>query len=583
MNTFTGTLYHLFASANKTHIVWCAAVLIIMLLLAVIHHFGKNDEKKIRLWRFLCAVPLIICAVHEWIYVYGVTDLLIWFVPMYLIGILALLPVPFAKRKTGYRIAASAAGIMSVLCGLVFCVMSPDRSNHVRESYTDSFHALVREMDENYILKEWKEADLGALEAKYMPAVREAEQEQDPAKFVEAVTLFCNELHDGHITVNGGYDKSVYRSETDLKTHEYGLAMVQLDSGDIIAVCTTEEVNRLGIEDGTVITGWGGKPVAQALAEDVPDPGYPVKANADRVAAIYLSGIGGETVGVSFLDKSGTERTVTLTDLGKMHTRKEALCAFRSRPDTTDDEALEEYRGQNFGTKMLTDKCGYLKLQSMMLNYDIFSFQHIMCYLTGDRSYARELFREKLLGLKAQGMEYLVIDLRNNTGGFDEFGASLCELLTADDWPAERLGVRENGQYIAAYENDIRGTGEFAGLQVVALTNFRCISAGDTAALYLSRLPNVTLAGITDPDGSAQGTGGFCLLSDCIVSVEYPISLCLDETGAPNVDTRADRISRDPVEVRIPLGYDAAMRIFRDKEDYELDWAVQYLERNAER
>ena len=49
--------------------------------------------------------------------------------------------------------------------------------------------------------------------------------------------------------------------------------------------------------------------------------------------------------------------------------------------------------------------------------------------------------------------------------------------------------------------------------------------------------------------------------------------------GDPNIDTRADRISRNPVEERIPLDYDAAMKIFRDKEDYELEWAIQYLEK----
>lgn len=343
-----------------------------------------------------------------------------------------------------------------------------------------------------------------------------------------------------------------------------------------------EKVNHLGITDGTVITKWDGKSVLQAVAEDVPDLGLPVKANADRLGAIYLSGVGGETVDVSFIDETGSEKTVTLTDLGKMHTRNEALYALRSRPDTSNEGALKAYRGQNFGTRMLTEKCGYLKLQSMTLNNDLFSLPHIMCYLTGDRSYARGLFRDKLLDLKAQCMEYLVIDLRNNTGGFDEFGAALCELLTTENRSSERLGVRENGQYISVFENDIHGTGEFADLKVVGLTNYKCMSAGDTAALYLSRLPNVTLAGITDPCGSAQGIGVYSVLSDCIVSVEYPVALNLDETGSPNVDTRGDRISRNPVEVRIPLDYDAAMRIFRDKEDCELDWAIKYLENQAE-
>ena len=66
------------------------------------------------------------------------------------------------------------------------------------------------------------------------------------------------------------------------------------------------------------------------------------------------------------------------------------------------------------------------------------------------------------------------------------------------------------------------------------------------------------------------------------MSVRYPTGLVLGEDGKPNIDTAADRISRDPVEVRIPLDYDAAMRLFRDKEDYELSWAQDYLKQQAQ-
>jgi hypothetical protein len=115
-------------------------------------------------------------------------------------------------------------------------------------------------------------------------------------------------------------------------------------------------------------------------------------------------------------------------------------------------------------------------------------------------------------------------------------------------------------------------------MKVVALTNYGCLSAGDGASLYLSNLPNVTLAGLTDPYGCNQETGGVSVLSGGHVYVGFPVGLVLDGNGDPNIDTRADRISRNPVEERIPLNYDAAMKIFRDKEDYELEWAVQYLE-----
>ena len=573
MNTFFGSLRHVFAMANKTQMLWCGGILLVMLLLAVLHHVWRDDKKKLGRWRLLCLIPLLICGVHAWLYVRGFPEAVSLFVPLYAIAVLALIPMLFAKRKIGYRITAVLTGLLTALCGFYSCGQAPNLFNHTQLGYSDSFRALVRDMDKAYILKEWKDVDFAALEATYLPAVQEAEQEQNPAKFAAAVVKFCNELHDGHVSVSMDYDRDTYKSE--YQQHEYGLALVQLDSGEVIAVCTSEEVNRLGIEDGTVITKWNGKPVLQAAAEDVMDHGEPVKGNADRLDLFYLSGVGGETAEVSFLDKSGSEKTVTLSDLGDMHTLKEAFRLFSQEPKL---ESIEDYRAflkENFSAKMLDDKCGYLRLNAETMDS---TFKDLAGYLKGDQTFARDIFRERLSELKAQGMEYLVIDLRNNMGGFDEIGCALCDLLTTEDWYGQGLGIRKNGQYTCVSDHGIHGTGEFADLQAVALTNYNCASAGDGTSLYLSKLPNVTLAGITDPNGCNQETGGISVLSGSAMTVYFPVGLVMDENGVPNVDTKADRISRNPVEVRIPLDHDAAMKIFHDKQDYELEWAVQYLE-----
>ena len=52
---------------------------------------------------------------HEVIYVYGVSVFLPSFIPLSAIAVLALIPIPFAKRKIGYRIAASVTGTLSAL------------------------------------------------------------------------------------------------------------------------------------------------------------------------------------------------------------------------------------------------------------------------------------------------------------------------------------------------------------------------------------------------------------------------------------------------------------------------------------
>lgn len=577
METFFGSLYHVFDMANHTHIIWCVGILLIMLVLAILHHFWKEDAKKIRIWRLLCLLPLVIAIIHYLIYAAGYDMLLLSCINMYVIALIALLPVPFAKRKIGYRVTASITGVLSVALGFYFCALSPNCHNFSRMSYTESFHALAQQMDEEYVLKEWKEVDFTALEEKYMPLVKEAEQEQNPSKFYEAVRMFCGELHDGHVYVASNFDMEQYPLQT--KIHDYGLSMVLLDNDDVIAVCTSEEAQKLGITDGTIITHWNGKPILQALLEDTRDQGIPVKANADRLAPMDLAMLGGDTVDVTFKNADGMEMTVTLSDFGGSETFRKAQGALSRMPEIKTMEDQQAFLDSNFSTKMLDDKCGYLVLNAEITDSD---FQDIVAYLMGEHTWAREMFREKLRDLKAQGMEYLVIDLRNNMGGMDEIACALVSLLTEEEWYGQGLGIRRNGEYITVSDHLIRGDGEFADLQAVALTNYNCASAGDGASLYLSKLPNVTLAGITDPNGCNQETGGECFLSGGVVTVGYPVGLILNEDGEPNIDTASDRISRNPVEVRIPFDDEAARRIFVDGEDYELAWAMEYLEEQAE-
>ena len=43
MNTFFGTLWHRIAVANKEQLIWFGAVVIIMIVLAVLHHKWKGS------------------------------------------------------------------------------------------------------------------------------------------------------------------------------------------------------------------------------------------------------------------------------------------------------------------------------------------------------------------------------------------------------------------------------------------------------------------------------------------------------------------------------------------------------------
>ncbi len=569
MKNFFGALCFSVANADKKQLIWFGALIVLVLALDILHHRWRYNDRKLKIWKEFCPVPLLLTTVHYFICVAGAPHFLRNYTPMYLIAVLALLPMICAEMDTGYKVTLTCTSVLTVIFAMIFLATLNNEHNFIRKSYTGSFHALVKEMDRSYVLKEWKDIDFYALEDKYMPMVEQAEKEQDPAMFADAVSMFCSELHDGHVMVQTDYDENKYSSV--FKLNDYGLAIIQLDSGEYIAVCTEPEVNDLGIYTGTVITKWDGVPVSEAV-NNVPDWGTSVKANADRFAPLYLSTMGGETVEVSFLDERGAEQTVTLAAFEdeREHTIGEFRSAFLKEP-----ESMGELYNSNFKTRMLDGSCGYMVLSAETTGSMI---RDEMAFYTGRSKQTKEMFRRKLRDLKDRGMEYLVIDMRNNMGGNADISYGLCELLTDEDMYAVGLGMRKNGKYVRLAEHRIHGDGEFSDLKVVVLTNSECISAGDSMAYCLSKLPNVTLAGMTDPNGSAQMTGGGCLLSDGVVGVAYPISLTLDENNEPYIDPRADRVSRDPVEERIPLDYDAAMKIFQHGEDYELDWAVRYLE-----
>ena len=574
--TIWWSLVHAFFASNMTHKFWCLGLLILLLVLAILHRKWVDgfNRKKTILWCIVSLAPAGVLFAHYSLYLKGCSfDELGDFLPMYALGELALIPILVANRDKGYRVTAVLVGIASVLSGLYFSLSSPHLYNYSQKGYVESFEAMADTMEKTYVLKEWKDVDFKALKEKYKPVVEEAEKKHDKNKFCEAVTAFCNELHDGHV--------GVWYNNTELP-HDYGMGVVKLDSGEVIAVCTSKEVQESGIKDGTVITKWGGKPVLEAAEELVEDCGDPVKANEEFLSVMRLANVGGVIAEVAFINDKGVEEEVdlynlidTADDAKDRHTFADTYSCFTQTPSPFDKDAKKAYYKENFSTKMLDSKCGYIRV----IEEDTGNWaKDIAGYMNGDHKWAREMFRKKLRDLKSQGMEYLVIDIRNNEGGFDEIGFGLVSLLTKDKQFGQNVGMRKGGKYKALSDHDIVGDGEFADLKVVALTNCDCASAGDGLALALSKLPNVTLAGITDPCGIDQETGGKIILANGEVEVYYPTGLVLDEKGEPRIDTKADRVSRDPVEQRIPLDKEAAMKIFCDKEDYELDWAVSFIE-----
>ena len=554
------TIIHLLYSGDKLNLVLNFFFLIYFIVLTVIYKKNKTDNKKLKRWKLLCFVPLIISIIHCIIFVTGSAfkDLFLMYINIYIPStLIALIPL-LIKKKILYNMGK----IMIIIVCIIFLVLSlfPDKiTNYTRKSLSDSYISLCDYLEKNYIMNYWKKMDYNKLKEEGLVLVKEAEQTGNIDKYYEALNNLVDAHHDGHMGLSF-YNENEYILNKIKQFNDYGLSLITLDDETTIAV---DVENNLEIKNGDIITKWNGVPINEAI-DNVKIPISEALIDNEKIMkTFYLAGVGEDTVTVSYINANDEEITTTLNKIDSNLPR--ALKSFNTFNHTKDDK--------EYDYKMLNNNIGYLKIGVEETD----TISDGVSYLTGNHKVAREKFRTSLRELKKQGMTKLVIDIRNNAGGYEEVSTALASLFTKEKRYAFSLGIKKQKNLTSIVDRYVLADGEFSDIEVLVLTGMRCGSAGDGMVLYLSRIKGITIAGLTNPAGINQETGGLIFMPEGAV-IMYPVGLILDQNGNPNIDIDDTRISRTPLDIKIPLNKEAALKIFNGI-DYELEWAIEYLKK----
>lgn len=556
-----GTLSHILDSGDRLTIILSFLAFLYFVCLFILRCTVK--EKKIfpRVWMAMCFIPLLGSLIHIFVFSFGSAFLYVvpFYISIYIPSILtALLPL-LARKRLVYIIGAGVSIAVSFVLALS-SLYSSKVANYSGKSLSDAYISLCDYLEENYVLSEWKKIDYEKLKKEGLAKIKEAEKEGDKEKYYDAIFTLVESFHDGHAGVDFYGTDYNYIVEKIKSFNDYGICLLTLDDGTTIAVNVEKS---LEIESGDVITRWDGVPVEEAI-ESVRIPIIEGTLQNEKIQkTFYLSGVGDSDVEVTYINSDGEEKTVTLTKIEGNFTR--ALSTFG---------AFVSSRNEEYVCKMIDNGIGYLRVTSEETN----EIADIFAYITGNHTFAREKFRDDLRVLKRNGMNRLIIDIRNNSGGYEEVATALVSLFAKEKMYAFSLGVKNGGELKAVDDRYVMADGEFSDLDILVLTGMRCGSAGDGLSLYLSRLENVTVAGLSDPSGINQEVGGYVYMPENVV-VAFPTGLILDSEGNPNIDIDDTRESRNPVDIKIPLDKEAALKIF-DGIDYALDWAVDYLNGN---
>ena len=545
----------------------------------IIKKVTKSSTKK-RLIRG-CAgfLPFVLCIIYAAMNIHPATYQYFIMRGGLLCLILLMLSVtmwiPDSKKEGKFHISNVIKGLMvgggviTYFVAIILLVQNTYVTDYSELGWAESFSCMIDSMSESYVSRNYKNINFEELKEKLLPVVEEAEKNNDKTAFAKALLEYQYEFYDSHIWFEQNRDV-LNQAEEELSGNDYGLSMYKISNGDTIAIMVKKDsqAEKAGIHNGTVIKKWNGVDVNEAML-DVRCLDYwyqfEVLENEALMKPIFLAGQGGETVIVTFIADDGSTKSVHLDSIGSYKTRESiVLSCFYS---------INRISGGNFSCRMLNDDTGYLRITREHYGDHM---DDILTYCIGKHKKVYEELNAKLQELSDNGMKYLVIDLRNNTGGYVQVGNAVASLF-ADRKLTNKAAIERYGHIIPMNTFHTFDEGKWKELSVAVIVNDAAVSAGDDLTHLLSQCPNVTVMGITSSSNSVQTTGGICYLSDDIFEVYYPIIYSLDENN-DILEVTADRQARVGFDLRIPVDYDAAMKIFSDSEnDYEIEYANDYL------
>lgn len=414
-------------------------------------------------------------------------------------------------------------------------------------SYTDAFEAMVEKLRLEYAFSEYYGMDWDALYETYLPAIEEAEANQDNALFALTLQDFIWEIPDGHISMSltlATYERFAFNTDGGL-----GMAIRELDDGSVITTYITEDgpAAQAGIQLQAEITRINGEPIIDVVDTTRAYSGpFSTDHNRrlQRLRYVTRYPIGTE-VEVTYRNPNslGTD-TVTLTAVSEIE-------SFEASSFFIEDDPYElpvEY--EELGDYLLVE---------------ITSF-------SDDARLAIQLWERMLSQANNAEIPAIVIDMRNNGGGrgfladqmaayfFDE-ALMLGNAGAYDESIGEFFFDPESEDLFILPAEDLRYDGE-----IVVLVSPNCASACEFFSYNMTIQDRATIIGQYPSAGLGGGVEQFFMPDN--ITIQMTASRAVD----PNGDIHIEGIGVVP-DVRVPVTIDT---LFSD-EDVVLQAAVDYL------
>ncbi|HEY60843.1 MAG TPA: peptidase S41 [Anaerolineae bacterium] len=416
-------------------------------------------------------------------------------------------------------------------------------------SFTEAFNQMYEIVRKEYAFNgiESKQPDWDALYGQLYPRVQEAEDNRDGYAYFLALYDFTLAFRDGHVGLDGGDYQALYNNENILGG--YGFAIRELDDGRVLVVYVLPggPADVTGMRLGAEVMAFNGVPIGQAISQVVPFQPQSTDFGLRLEQSIFLLRKSiGQQAEVTFKNPGGAVQTVKLISVYETESYYAVILGGSLEP--YDDDLPVEYQILPQGNGI-----GYVKVNS---NYD-------------DLNLLVRIFERALQTFEDNGIPYLIIDMRMNSGGAP---MGLAGLLYADEIPLGQLEYYSDrtGQFEPDGPRDkvLPNVNQYYFDEMVLLVDQFCFSACEIEAYGFSQVPDMVVMGQFPTAGvEAEKARGEFLMPE-----EMTLNIPTGRFTLPDGSIFLEGVGVEP-GIRLPVDEDYVL----SDEDVVLQAAVDYM------
>lgn len=535
-------------------------VLISIIVILLTRVFSK-ENKKLSCFYFL---PAILSIIH--LIISNINYLII---PIYIASATIVSMYISRKKKILFRIVSIFTMILVMIP--IGITIKYKAKNYASSSYANAFKSLNKNLEENYPYTEWKKVDFNKKYGEYIDRFKDADKNNDKETYYLALKEYLLSFNDGHISaINllqqfGIKDSFVSNLREKYIGFGYGFSMIKLDDGKVVVSIIDEkcEAYKAGIRIGTVIDKWNNEPidkVASSISQTWSLERCADKVNMEQNNIMMLTRA-----------KEGEEANLTfINDSNELHSLDIKAVKGNYNIGTKDVDIIyhkDNNEKKEFEYKLLDEGHGYIKLNTMQPDNQ----EEII-------NQVKNVLKE----LKDNKVRNLIIDVRNNGGGDDEFCAKIVGLFSKDESFYLQESRYDFKAKLLLNQEDLICKSDYVGFdgKVVVLANSNSMSAAEGFVYNMRKLDNVISAGITGTSGSFGTINNNYILMPENYIVLYPTIACLDENGNIMIDADYNGVGGIKPKLKIPLNINAINELYKKGNDYELDFVENYLNNN---